>query len=513
MQHLESLFDRALDAVVGMDDQGRITAWNGAAEAIFGWRRAEALGRLMGDVIVPPQHRDAHAKGLARYNRTGVGPVLETKVRITALHRSGREFPVELSIFPMQADDGTHCFYAFIRSLAAEEAHRREQELRAREADILLRVAQKLLEDISVEAFTRFCLDEVCSVAGLDAGHLFFVRGAGGQSVLLPSGIWHISDARFGPVVEASRACRFAIGEGLPGRAWQAGDLVVQRDLAADAHFARRRSFCEVGLTRGMALPIRQSGEVHAVLELYGTEASRFDAALLQLVRTVGTQVGIAIRRKQGAEQREMLRREVVHRVNNSLAVASSIFRSCARTAGSMEELSEAYLNRVQAIGQANRLSLEDARQGVPLDRLIREAVGLLPNANVLPITVPDLIIDSDCVMPLSLILNELATNGLKYGGLGTEADLAISGRVCVDPGDLCLTWQERLHVPHQSAPTPSERVGFGSQLLRSMVEGRLGGAFEREIDAAGFRFELRVPLGRICEGAIMSGETADPIS
>lgn len=511
MQHLESLFDRALDAVVGMDDQGRITAWNGAAEAIFGWRRAEALGRLMSDVIVPPQHRDAHAKGLAHYNRTGIGPVLETKVRITALHRSGREFPVELSIFPMQTDDGTHCFYAFIRSLAAEETHRREQELRAQEADILLRVAQKLLEDISVEAFTRFCLDEVCSVAGLDAGHLFFVRGAGGQSVLLPSGIWYISDARFAPVVEASRECRFTMGEGLPGRAWQAGDLVVQRNLAGDAHFARRQSFREVGLTRGMALPVHQSGEVHAVLEFYGTEASRFDAALLQLVLTVGTQVGIAIRRKQGAEQREMLRREVVHRVNNSLAVASSIFRSCARTAGSVEELSEAYLNRVQAIGHANRLSLEDAQQGVPLDRLIREAIGLLPDAGA--ITVPALIIDSDCVMPLSLILNELATNGLKYGGLGTEADLTISGRVCVDTGDLCLTWRERLHVPRQPAPTPSERVGFGSQLLRSMVEGRLGGAFEREIDAAGFRFELRVPLGRICEGAIMSGEAADPIS
>ena len=218
--------------------------------------------------------------------------------------------------------------------------------MRAKEADILLRVAQKLLEDVSVEAFTRFCLDEVCSVAGLDAGHLFFVRDTGGQPVLLPSGIWHISDGRFAPVIDASRACRFAMGEGLPGRAWQSGDLVVQRNLAEDAQVPPRQSFCEVGLTRGMALPVRQSGEIHAVLEFYGTEASRFDAALLQLVRTVGTQVGIAIRRKQGAEHRETLRREVVHRVNNSLAVVTSIFRSCARTAGSVEELSATYLNR-----------------------------------------------------------------------------------------------------------------------------------------------------------------------
>ena len=48
MDYLESLFDRALDAVVGMDVAGRITAWNGAAERAFGWSREEAIGTLLG---------------------------------------------------------------------------------------------------------------------------------------------------------------------------------------------------------------------------------------------------------------------------------------------------------------------------------------------------------------------------------------------------------------------------------------------------------------------------------
>ena len=64
MVPLETLFNRALDAVVGMDESGRVTAWNGSAEEIFGWSREEALGASMGDLIVPPQYREAHARGL-----------------------------------------------------------------------------------------------------------------------------------------------------------------------------------------------------------------------------------------------------------------------------------------------------------------------------------------------------------------------------------------------------------------------------------------------------------------
>ncbi len=498
MQHLESLFERALDAVVGMDDEGRVNAWNGAAEDIFGWSRAETMGANMGDLIVPPQHREGHANGLIHYNRTGEGPVLEKKVRITALHRDGTEFPVELSIFPMETDNGSRCFFAFIRSMAADEAHRRENEMRRREAEILLHIAQKLLEDVSLDEFIKFCLDEVCSVAGLDAGHLFVVRGASAERVLLPTGVWFIRDERFQPVIEATQICRFAMAEGLPGRAWQTGDLVVQQVISQDSNFIRRQTFCDVGLTRGMALPVHHGGEIHAVLEFFGTEASRFDQEILRLVRTVGSQIGIAIRRKEAAEHRETLRREVAHRVGNSLAVVTAIFRSCARKATSIDDLSDAFMNRVMAIGRANRLSLEDAQAGVPLSALIRDAIGLLPEAATIPVTAPDIIIESDCVMPLSLILNELATNGLKYGGLGGDAQLSIEAGICNLTGDLQLQWHERLAARRTDPPAQPERVGFGSQLLKMMIEGRLGGRHERQIDERGFRFDLWVPLARI---------------
>lgn len=149
MQHLESLFDRALDAVVGMNSSGDVVAWNAAAEDIFGWRRDEALGANMGDLIVPLHLRAAHTQGLSRYNRTGEGPVLEQRLRLTAIHRDGSEFPVEISIFPMKGADAPSMFYAFIRSLKAEMEAQRQQELRVREAEVLLKIGHQLLEEWS----------------------------------------------------------------------------------------------------------------------------------------------------------------------------------------------------------------------------------------------------------------------------------------------------------------------------------------------------------------------------
>lgn len=502
MQDLESLFERALDAVVGMDRQGRVTAWNTAAETIFGWRSAEALGADMGNLIIPPQHRAAHAKGLAHYNRTGEGPVLEKRVRITALHRDGTEFPVELSIFPMEADGHRRNFYAFIRSLAEEEQRRREQELRSREAEISLGVAQRLLEGDTLDEFTRFCLAEVCTVAGLDAGHLFLVRGPQDAQFLMPTGNWFIRDPRFQPVIDITQTCRFEMSDGLPGRAWQRNDLVVQQDVSQDLQFLRRDVFSRVGLTRGMALPIARGGEIRAVLEFFGTETSRFDEEIFRLVRTVGSQIGIALLGKEEAEHRETLRQEVMHRVSNSLAIVASIFRGCARRAETIEDLSEPFLSRIAAISRATRLSISQAEAGVPLGKLIGDAIELLPDREAVQVDAAEVRIKSHGVMPLTLILNELATNGLKYGGLAEDARLSIKAEICERTSEFRLSWQERLAAPRHHCPAAVKEAGFGSQLMKLMIEGRLAGRYTRQIDESGFRFELTVP-GTISDQAI----------
>ena len=125
---LQAIVDTALDAVVRMDRQGRIVGWNAQAEKMFGWKGEEVLGRDLSDCIVPERHRAAHRNGLARYERSGVGGVLDSRIETYALRRDGVEFPIELAITRVQlaaSDDYEFC--SFIRDIS--ERREREQSL------------------------------------------------------------------------------------------------------------------------------------------------------------------------------------------------------------------------------------------------------------------------------------------------------------------------------------------------------------------------------------------------
>ncbi|MDQ3898336.1 MAG: ATP-binding protein, partial [Actinomycetota bacterium] len=116
-ERTRSILAAANDAFVGMDEHGLITDWNRSAELIFGWPRADVVGRRMSEVIIPAGFRRPHEEGLRRFMATGKGPILGKRVELTAVHHDGHEFPVELSIWHSAA--GTkHMFNAFVQDIS-----------------------------------------------------------------------------------------------------------------------------------------------------------------------------------------------------------------------------------------------------------------------------------------------------------------------------------------------------------------------------------------------------------
>lgn len=110
------IMNSALDAIICIDTHGMITVWNPQAEKMFGWKEEDILGNLLSNIIIPQQYREAHEAGLRHYLASGEGPVLRQLIEITALHKSGREFPIELTIVPIN-QDGTIFFCAFLRDI------------------------------------------------------------------------------------------------------------------------------------------------------------------------------------------------------------------------------------------------------------------------------------------------------------------------------------------------------------------------------------------------------------
>ncbi|MBI3336117.1 PAS domain S-box protein [Candidatus Peregrinibacteria bacterium] len=171
------VIEMAHSAFVGINVEGQITHWNPQAEKIFGWTKKDAIGKPMCELIIPEKYREAHKKGLAHFLATGEGPVLNRRIELTGLQRSGREFPVEITISPVPIS-GSFLFSAFIRDLtetkkAEKERERLLQEEAARlEADRARNQLQALASDLGhrTEELTRSNqeLQQFASVASHD---------------------------------------------------------------------------------------------------------------------------------------------------------------------------------------------------------------------------------------------------------------------------------------------------------------------------------------------------------
>ena len=120
-----ALFDAALDAVLTMDEEGKLADLNRNAEQMFGISRDD-IGRRIAELVIPPELRQAHEDGLRRYLDTGHGPVLGQRIELEGMAADGRRFPVELTVTRVSAP-GSSAFTAFIRDIS--DRRRREDAL------------------------------------------------------------------------------------------------------------------------------------------------------------------------------------------------------------------------------------------------------------------------------------------------------------------------------------------------------------------------------------------------
>lgn len=123
---LSQTVDGALDAVITIDSSGTITQWNRNASAVFGYSLDDAMGSKLVDLVIPDRYKVDHDNGMARFLKTGEGPVLNKRFEISAVNKQRDEFPIELAISPVTIGGETH-FSAFIRDISER---RKNEEIR-----------------------------------------------------------------------------------------------------------------------------------------------------------------------------------------------------------------------------------------------------------------------------------------------------------------------------------------------------------------------------------------------
>jgi len=112
-----AILTASLDALITIDKEGNVVDYNKVAEHTFGWTYNEIEGKNLADFITPDNKRNEHIKGIKRFLITKKDLVMNQRLELTALHKSGYVFPIEINISPIETEKGTQ-FTAFIRDIS-----------------------------------------------------------------------------------------------------------------------------------------------------------------------------------------------------------------------------------------------------------------------------------------------------------------------------------------------------------------------------------------------------------
>jgi len=125
LARFKAAMDTSFDAIISIDEQSKVREFNLAAEAIFGYKHQEVVGKDLANLIIPHRYHKAHNHGLKVFLETGEGPMIGQRVEIEGLHRDGHEFPVEVAIAKSKDSKVT---FGFIRDITERRAAQNEEK-------------------------------------------------------------------------------------------------------------------------------------------------------------------------------------------------------------------------------------------------------------------------------------------------------------------------------------------------------------------------------------------------
>lgn len=299
-------------------------------------------------------------------------------------------------------------------------------------------------------------------------------------------------------------------GVGSCGTAAATGNPVIVSDIATDPLWA---DFRELALKHHLracwSMPIHAAdGRLLGTFANYYREPREPTERDLETIAMVTRTTAIALERsineraRERAEaQRNLLLRELNHRVKNVFALVDSLLMMSARSATSAEEFSAAVRGRLAALNKAHELvqpGLSETEIGdrcaVPLKRVIADILRpyAQPDSEKFALIGPDVQISPNSITGIALILHELATNAAKYGALKHPDGKLLVSWTMSDVLD--LKWRER-GGPGASAPS---RTGFGGTLTKRTVESQFKGTIEYRWEPDGLDISIRIPASSL---------------
>jgi PAS domain S-box-containing protein len=544
-----AILETALDAIITIDHEGKVVEFNPAAERVFGYPRAEVLGREMAQLIVPPPLRERHYRGLAHYLATGEGPVLDKRIEMTALRAGGTEFPVELAITRISAE-GPPLFTAYVRDITERKRGEQASRLLAEASKSLAALVdygstmQKVAR-LAVPSFADWCAVDMVEADG--SLRRVAVAHVDPSKVELA----HELNRRHPPDPDAPQGVPHIVRTGKPELISEITDTLLVETVKDEELLRIMR---ELGLKSYLGVPLQSRGKTVGAITFVAAESGRrFDATDLAVAEDLAHRAGIALENARlYTEVREADHRKdeflamLAHELRNPLAPirnALHIMKQTGADAAVLERVREMMERQVQHmtrmvddlldVSRITRGKIELRKEVVDLASVVErtvEAAGPLIEDRRQELTVelpPEPVrLEADPTR-LEQVLANLLNNAAKYTDHGGH--IWLSARQ--EGGELVLRVRDtgvgiapdllgRIFEPFVQADRVLHQsqggLGIGLTLVRRLVEMHGGSVTVSSAGPGkGSEFTVRLPAlspAQSKRGAPAAGERSEPV-
>ena len=354
----KTLLDNSFDAVISIDSEGLVTTWNHRAESMFGWTAEEAIGVPLTQTIIPSSYHEAHVQGLKRFVTTKKSRVLNQQLELTAIHRKGYEFPIEICICA-GLFRGKYIFTGIIKDISKHKDSLRQMQLQEEEYKVLHAVAQSLQGSETMEGMLQSAMEAISQSKELHVENKagVFIADKEKKVLHLTSTLGTFPEGFLETLTEVPF-------HNIPyGRCYTSGEMVINDYCQFKPH--RLGPFGDITTYGTYIIPLKSRTEVVGVLFLYTPETPPCFEGSQEILLSIGTLLGNAIKHRQFEkkihQQNEKLN-ELNTLKNKFLGVASHDLRNPLYAVlsyshlledGSLGELNDQQSKILQKIGKS----------------------------------------------------------------------------------------------------------------------------------------------------------------
>ncbi|MGB8952453.1 MAG: two-component regulator propeller domain-containing protein [Candidatus Aminicenantales bacterium] len=500
--YLDRLFESAQEAIVMLDTSHRISRVNDEFTKLFGYSREEAMGRTLDDLVA---RGDLAEDGRYYTRRLGEGKRLAFE---SVRHRKdGTLINVSVIGAPIIVGKENVGFYAIYRDITGLIKAEEDAKRRAAQAALLYKVGQRVSSKLDSQALLSEIVTTIRDAFNyygvmlllLDERResLILQAIAGGYEDVFPKNLTH------------------AVGEGMIGYAAETGKIQVSGDVSQNPHFVQ----ISVEKTKSeLSVPVKSGERVIGVLDIQSDEYNAFNETDVAAMETLSTQIATAIEnaelyreaqreiteRKQAEnmlktllKEKEVLLKEIHHRVKNNMQIVSSLLNLQASHVKSekIRDMFKKSRNRIFTMALIHeKLYQSKDLAWIDFGQYIRGLIVHLSNSYRIDAhsvhlrgEVDEVFLDVNEAIPCGLIVNELVSNALKYAFPEGRRRIKRAGRkneICIrmdkdENGQVTLSVRDNgVGLPEDLDIRKTESLGL--QLVSDLVT-QLDGSIELE--------------------------------